>query len=462
MIMSENNFDDNIRKKLESIRPEYSEAAWQKLKRSLPIPWYMSFLRDYGGWAFGGLATVAFLGSQYDNQTIRKENKLLNEKISILNTSPEIKTITDTVYVRQNDTVYTTRYVTRYIKVGDDYQLDEKQLTESQKRLLAEKTRDKSVDGKVQIGVATRKTNSKVGKDNSSISSAVGSEKLVSGETVADKNLNETNLAFQANKVEDKVVAEVSDDKLKPARVEDISKETQDEAKPTKEKVEENELIIPENKAQLPTDQKKPKKIDLSRINARFGISGDYMGHQFNSLGPAVEVFLGERFSVNSGLLITGKREYEYRLLRDFNMNTGKQFEDRYRPFIKEKPMKIENIEIETSSIKLPIFVSYYVPLRYNLDFMLSTGTKLDLSVIETVKFSEQAFDGSNYYNKFENQYKPKVFNNLFYGMGIQYKYKRFVGQVNPYFEFPFRQANYLMPPKKFGVNASLKFSLKK
>jgi len=270
--MSENNFDDNIRKKLESIRPEYSEAAWQKLKRSLPIPWYLSFLRDYGGWAFGGLATVAFLGSQYNNQTIRKENKLLNEKISILNTSPEIKTITDTVYVRQNDTVCTTRYVTRYIKVGDDYQLDENQLTDSQKRLLAEKTRDKSVDGKVQIGVATRKTNAKVGKDKSSVSSAAGSEKAVSGETAADKNLKETNLAFQANKVEDKVVAEVSDDKLKPARVEDISKEIQDDAKPAKEKVEGNELIIPENKAQVPADHKKPNKIDLSRINARFGI----------------------------------------------------------------------------------------------------------------------------------------------------------------------------------------------
>jgi hypothetical protein len=93
---------------------------------------------------------------------------------------------------------------------------------------------------------------------------------------------------------------------------------------------------------------------------------------------------------------------------------------------------------------------------------MMSTGTKLDLSVLETVKFSEQGFDGSNYISKFENQYKPKVFNNFFYGMGMQYQYKRLVGQLNPYFEFPFRQASYLVPPKKFGVNASLKFSLKK
>lgn len=460
--MSENNFDDNIRKKLESIRPEYSEAAWQKLKRSLPIPWYMSFLRDYGSWVFGGLATVAFLGSQYNNQTIKKENKLLNEKISTLSSSPEIRTVTDTIFVQQNDTVYTTRYITRYIKVGNEFVEDENQLTESQKVLLSQKTKEKVVFGKDLGGGKSKAANQNDKVARISEKSEKSMDRTTEG-NVGDKNLPETELPSQANKQEDKVVAEVSDEKVKLAHLEDVSKSTDEpEAKPIKEKVQEDELIIPENKASIPVDQKKPKKIDLSRVNARFGISGDYMGHQFNSLGPAIEVFLGERFALNTGLLITGKREYEYRLLRDFNMKTGKQFEDRYKPFIKEKPMKIENIEIETSSIKLPVFVSYYVPLRYNLDFMLSTGTKLDLSVIETVKFSEQAFDGSNSYSKFENQYKPKVFNNLFYGMGIQYKYKRLVGQVNPYFEFPFRQASYLMPPKKFGVNASLKFSLKK
>ena len=82
--MSENNFDNNIRKKLESIRPEYDEGAWNKLKRSMPIPWYLSFLRDYGGWMFGGIGTVGFLGSQFNNQSIKKENKLLNDKISTI------------------------------------------------------------------------------------------------------------------------------------------------------------------------------------------------------------------------------------------------------------------------------------------------------------------------------------------------------------------------------------------
>ena len=460
--MSENNFDDDIRKKLESIQPMYSEAAWQKLKRSLPIPWYMSFLRDYGTWVFGGIATVAFLGSQYNNQTIKKENKLLNDKISTITNSPQTKIVTDTIYVRQIDTVYTTRYVTRYVKVGDEYLENENLNTRNITGIQAEKAvrnlKEEKVFGNKTI-LNSKSDVEKVSKYGKK-SDLDLVEKLTDKKSVSDNDLAETNLAFQANQQADKVVAEVSDEKSKAVKVEDISTKVDEEPKKEQKQVE--ELLIPENKASLPTDQQKSKKIDLSRINARFGITGDYMGKQFNSLGPAVEVFLGERFALNTGLLITGKKEFEYKLTRDFNMFTGKKFEDRYKPFIPQKPDKIQDIEIETSSIKLPIYFSYYVPVRYNWSFMLSTGTKLDISVMETVKFKGQNFDGSLDYNKFENQYKPKIFSNLYYGMGAQYQYKRFFGQVTPYFEFPFRQASYLVPPKRFGVSASLKFSLKK
>jgi hypothetical protein len=464
--MFENNFDDDIRKKLESVRPAYSEAAWQKLKRSLPIPWYVSFLRDYGSWLFGGLATVAFLGSQYNNQSIRKENKLLNDKISTINNSPETKIITDTVYVRQNDTVYATRYVTRYIQVGDQYVEDDILRSKNKNKILAEKSKLKvkeegGAEDKSVLGFKSKIAKNKSNDSETDLLDNIAASKAVSVKrAVSDKDLAETNLAFQPNQQVDRVVAEVSDEKSKAAKVEDISGKTEEEPKKQQKQVE--ELIIPESKATLPTDQKKAKKIDLSRINARFGIAGDYMGRNFNSLGPAVEVFLGERFAINTGLLITGKKEFEYKLLKDFNMITGKKFEDRYKPYLPIKPGKIQDIEIEISSIKLPIYLSYYVPLRNHLAFMFSTGTKLDLSVIETVKFKGQEIDGSLDYNKFENQYKPNIFSNLFYGMGVQYQYKRFVGQLTPYFEFPFRQASYLVPPKKFGVNASLKFSLKK
>jgi hypothetical protein len=186
------------------------------------------------------------------------------------------------------------------------------------------------------------------------------------------------------------------------------------------------------------------------------------MGLKANSMGPIIEFLLGGRFSISTGLLITGKNDLKFGLPRDFNMGTGKKFEDRYKEFFGEKPLKIEDIKIETQSVKMPLYFNYYVPFKYNLDFVLTTGTKLNLSTVENVSYMGSNNFGNNYIERFENQYKSRVFNNLLYGMGIQYHKSRFAGQVIPYFEFPFSQGNALSPPKKFGINASLRFSLKK
>ncbi|MCP9768056.1 hypothetical protein EGI22_09035 [Lacihabitans sp. LS3-19] len=438
--MSENNFDNNIRKKLESIRPEYEEAAWKKLKRSMPIPWYLSFMRDYGGWMFGGIATVAFLGTQYNNQTIKKENKLLNDKISTISNIPALTTVTDTVYIYKNDTIYATQYVTKYVKVGDEYAKVEPFGTES----------------RGIVGVGSKKD---LNKEEKALKDGKG---LSKSENADLRNLaieSDTQPEMDPNTSQSKLISDAGE----KTETKELAKAKENAAEDVgEEKLVAEELIIPEKKVEAPTEPSKEKKLNLKSINARFGVSADYMGTKFKSMGPAVEIFLGDRFALNTGLLITGKNQFDYRLPKDFNSGTGKQFEERYRPYVGGKPETIENIKIETSSIKLPLYFTYYVPVKYNLSFMMSTGTKLDLSVLESVSYVGRNFAGNSSFIRFDNQYKPKVFNSWYYGMGIQYQYKRFAGQLSPYFEFPFRQASYLVPPKRFGLNASLKFSLKK
>ena len=108
----------------------------------------------------------------------------------------------------------------------------------------------------------------------------------------------------------------------------------------------------------------------------------------------------------------------------------------------------------------MPIYMTYYVPITYSLDFLISTGTRLDLKVSENVSYTNEGF-GNSPFRSFESPYKPKVFNNLYYGMGVQYRYGRIYGQLTPYFEFTFSKPNYMISPNKFGINAALKFSLK-
>ncbi len=453
--MSDNFFDENIRKKLETIRPEYSEAAWKRLRSSLPVPWYVSFLRDFGGWIFGGIASVAFLTTFYNNQLTKKENEVLNEKIStIKNQSLNNVTGTDTVFITKQDTVYLTKYQTRtkvrYVYLNENHNqssgdISDDRISANLSKKQAKETLNKSSDNqnKDKNFVNAQKQI----KDQPQAQGA--SEKISGDNPVVTAENPSGNLGQEKQKT---MVAAAEENTVK-----EVPKPANDNAIPFLD-----ELAVAETRK--PVEEKKGSKLTdfMKNLNPRFGVTGDYMGLKANSMGPIIEFLLGGRFSISTGLLITGKNDLKFGLPRDFNMGTGKKFEDRYKEFFGEKPLKIEDIKIETQSVKMPLYFNYYVPFKYNLDFVLTTGTKLNLSTVENVSYMGSNNFGNNYIERFENQYKSRVFNNLLYGMGIQYHKSRFAGQVIPYFEFPFSQGNALSPPKKFGINASLRFSLKK
>jgi hypothetical protein len=159
--------------------------------------------------------------------------------------------------------------------------------------------------------------------------------------------------------------------------------------------------------------------------------------------------------------LISSPQENRYKLLKDFNRFTGKQFEEFYKgKFRPQQPQRrIEDITIRTSFIKISVAFNYYINTRGNFDFMFTAGTRLDVSVFQNIQFESNLLT-DRIKEKFEARPKPKVFNGLFYGMGLQYQKGRFVGQFTPYFDFRFRQNEYLTIPRTFGINVSVKYDL--
>lgn len=441
--MSENYFDDNIRKKLESLQPEYDSSAWEKLRKSLPIPWYVSFLREFGGWIYGGLATAALIYTYNNNQTFKKENLLLNDKISTIQSLKIANSEKDTVFVsyKEIDTVYLTKIIREKVFVGFD---KEQLITEARKGILF----SSSTKGNSE---SLNRTPITILKENEIKNSATPEDQ----KNIILKPSSNNSIPIENNEEEMRVA---KDENLRNSKDEKTYNEIKEEIQKETPKIA--ELIIPER--EMPKDEIPEQKFKLKNINARFGIASDYSGNRASSVGPAIEVFMGARISFNMGLFVAGKKEVKFKQPKDFNSVTGKQFEDRYIRHIGMRPQKIENIEITTSIIKLPLFINYYIPIKNNLAFILTSGAKLDLSVVETVKYKVERVGGETFINKFESQHNPRVFNSLYYGMGIQYNYKRLFGQFSPYFEFPFGQSSFLIPPRRFGINAALKFSLKK
>lgn len=414
--MLENNFDKEIRNKLESIEPKFKPEAWKKLKKSLPIPWYVSFFKTYGGWLFGGVSTALLLFSSL-NDDLKEPSFLSNSSIEP-QTTENVKY--DTVYIKQTDTLFLNNTIVKKIYIDNPANNNE----HINNIEFANKSNNISKNN-----VVVSKTN----EDNikSGIENTLDYKKLYE-ELIVQNTMNEANQP---------ITPIVDEDLKEDKKIADTPKIA--------------ELALTEKTLENPAS----KKFKLKDLNARFGINSNYLGNNLFSLGPEIEVFLNQRISIGTSLQLTGHKDINYSVPREFNVGTGKEFEVRYDKFIKEKPQRIENISIKTSMIRLPVFLTYYVPINYKFSFLINTGTRLNLNVSESVTFTGERF-GVKSKSNFDSQYKPAVFNNLYYGTGIQYQYNRMYAQISPYFEFSFNRNSYLIPPKKFGINASVKFGI--
>lgn len=391
--MSEKDFDNQIRKKLDSVQSDYTPEAWEKFKKLMPVPWYVTFFKTYGGWIFGGISSLALLFNFLYNPKTRPFEETSTFKPEIVK---EIETI------HSVDTIYKTIYVPKY-----------------HDRIVY---RDLPVSNSVE-------------------------------QTIAEESITKEQAAFAKTEKESLV-----DAKETLAKQDAVADEENVEGVETKKS---NRAVIKDSLGVQVANKGAEKKNTFWRgLNIRPGVEVDYMGNNSFSFGPLVEVFLKNRFSVSTGVSISNSSPTAFKKTAEFNKMTGKDFEERYKPQTGPNPGPIKDITIETSRIRMPIYMSYYVPLSYKLDFLISTGTRLDLKVSESVSFTSDTFSGAPY-KKFENGYKPNIFNNLYYGMGLQYRYNRISGQISPYFEFPFSKPTYVISNNKFGINAALKFSLK-
>jgi hypothetical protein len=195
-------------------------------------------------------------------------------------------------------------------------------------------------------------------------------------------------------------------------------------------------------------------------FQARLGVAADYNGGNKIAGGPAVELLLGSRFGVNTGLLFSSPDRQQHPEPQEFHKATGRRFEDDYRRHMPRYD-RIDRIKVKTTMLRLPLTLNYYFPTQSRLSFFIHGGTVLDLKAYQSVEFNS-TYRGEDRKNRFEETPALKTFNNLILGAGGQYRFGRFVGQVTPYFDFNVRGQDYFNRKGKFGVNTSIKFDLTK
>lgn len=396
-------FDKKIKNKLDNHESSYREGAWDEFKTRLPVAWYATWLKTLLPWTIAAASLGLWLWDKEDVQKVQ---------------NAEVVYRTDTLYISSRDTLVLEKIKPIYVYVpnnppnfsGNDIQNNEDQSIGKIENILLEnkKLANKELVDAVNAAPEQRETQEK--------------EERISKES-QEKGV---------------ILAEIKKDK-------DLLKE--EEQAPKAALDDTTSTVI---------EKEMPQKKKLILPTMRFGVGMDVIGLGILTAGPTTEIFLNNKLSLSLGLFFSGQQVVSHALERDFNKKTGKRFLEEYGRFLPNSPSRVQNIEISTSFVRMPLGLNYYIPTYKKLGFFVSAGTRLDIGVYQDINFLSGEIN-DQILRRFEARPRPRVFNNMYYGTGLQYKHRNVVAQIWPYFEYRFRSPEYFAPPRNVGLSGSLK-----
>lgn len=461
--MSDEQFDKRLKKRLETYRPLPAPQGWERIRGRLPVPWFVHWFSQYGGWAFGTFATLSLVSVLYLWYDQKQELTQLHERINTLAKQTAQIQLTDRIAMPvRRDTVYVVkRIVEHYERPGlaaSNYvptetpdptrpglHLSETPAWTSALR-SAEPSRKRPTlprlvsDRKNQSIVAGMQYESgpaePVGELSTIPSVSQQSPEQANANGVAQEQL--TSLAFVKHDA-------VMSPSIRADSVFEQPKKLDQE--------------IPAAKTHTTSTQSVKPTFSLAAFRPRLGLTTGMASGPSWGIGPSAEFFLFHSLSVSTGLQISRYGAERSDHDTDFNRQTGQDFAQKYKAYLPGQYDRLDDIDIQTTALQLPARLNYYLPLRRQWSLFFSLGTLLNLSVYESVRF-ESMYQGAEHHTAFEVRQPSSVFQNFVLGSGIQYQHKRFVGQLSPVWYYNFRGVSDGRSQQRVGVNLSLLMDL--
>lgn len=560
--MSNEQFDNRIRQKLESVKPSLDPNAWKRFRVHLPQPWYLKLLHQYSAWIYGGLITAGLVGSLVVLYRNNQQIKSLHDEIATLKQQvvqkpqaepsaqgesqprteapvrstdaeplgkaspqpdPAAEPTSDQLPdsptaaspaaspVEAESTTPSKRgpegsapRVSRapsnspstpsattsprpsaqasslpVVKEAPVIEVRRAVETKPNTTNTINNSNEKAEGASPLAGTSSRRPTTVKGqknnrpKQNQTSNLATRSERVRSPKTntIPSKTPYESSeLAPRSTKAEPprQLEPQSVDTSTQPASLPPVEQAAPAPSKDTLSTVvvpkdtisQQAEALKPQTPEASPEVKIKRQAFKLPSVRLRVGVES-WWASPNPAFGPTVDLFLGSQLSIGTGLLVSRPMTVEHREPRDFNKATGKDFKEFYRNKIPPND-RIEKIQVQTSVIKLPIQLKFYLPVKATgWSVLASAGTLLDLSVQERVRF-ESYFQGVEQYNAFDRKVSPQGFHSMNFGVGAEYRWKRVVAQVAPYVDFCFRTCEYRPSSTQLGFRTSLLLSVGK
>ena len=223
-------------------------------------------------------------------------------------------------------------------------------------------------------------------------------------------------------------------------------------AKPTKDTVAEKDSLM------------EVKKM-LNKFNYSLGIAGN-IGAEERGFGLVINLVQNNKWQIQSGIRINYFDGRNYEDEEDYWKAEKISFETEYNLRNTIQHIRdIHNIQFKYSVIQIPLSISYLMPLKKDVSFILGAGTKFLMRTNEFVTYNAKIEPGSNliYKNSFDmvKTNLPKV-NDVMISLGVQKNWKRFSFQSFMYLDKALNDTKFRQMPMSAGFSMHLLYNLRK
>jgi hypothetical protein len=390
----------------------------------------------------------------YDNKSLLKINELLVQK-------NDAKQAVKTQMVYQTDTVYLTKYITKWRTIDNTIAQsnfeENLKTTDSQHFINNNEIIDKETKAVLPSPIRGNQTyQNTVNINKLGVENKNNSSKDVENIQAISQTRNETiKQTFEPINVSENTATKEKNELVSDNKIQNISELNsipfnQNAYLWTKQNPKINLKMPVDALAQRQHITIKLPSISLANLKYRVGVSFDVGNEQIGG-SLLSDVLLSKHWSMNTGLRflnITGKSYYT---AEQYLFDTKQDFRQLYAPYVPVND-DIINLDFQNFLLQIPIGITYRYPLRNDFTLLFSATTDLDLYVRQYINFDYKEDNRQFEQGTYKSTLSKSLLNNLEFSAGLEKKYNRMIFQIHPYISAQLKETAYKKEEFVFGA----------
>lgn len=487
--MKTNKFENTIRRKLESIEPDFQEQDWARMQNYMRAQTPPSFLQQYGSWiGYAAAASVtSVMAYMYVNQLSQNDHlvqdmKNLQSQIEVIRSQPAPVAKTDTVYVLQTapdgQSLQATLQPQHYGPASSQTTVQPE--LERERLANAEPARETSAPERETAPNTHEATTPAIPSNNAAkelrekptLAAVQTRNKAVTSESDAPSEANAVNQMprVPVNSVVGRTfgsefrIAAINSPVEMQSGISLKRKMHYDLASKLSARQVQKALVannMPAAKA--PVSGKKAEQVAQAesvipklplKTPYRFGAGYQIEG---NGQGKTVlgEVIIKKKFSIAAGITWLKVKPAEFFTETVFREKARKDFKTTHPG---EVPLifQLYNIKIDQSLVQMPLTLAFRNTVKNDWAYYASMGTNIKLSSKETISYDCRGPKNEFFNQTFSKKGDVSPITSMNFAVGIEKSWHPIVVQAEGYW------VNYFKPvtPLRQGAGPGLKVKL--